>query len=69
MGLLSILDEDSNSSKAIDATFTNKIKQHLSSNLRFSGEEGAFKIHHYAGEVSWSKSSGITYIYINTFHN
>lgn len=51
MGLISMLDEGSNSSKATDVTFTNKTKRHLSSNSCFSVEKGAFKVRHYAGEV------------------
>lgn len=53
MGIISILDEGSKSSTATDVTFTNKIKRHLSSNLRFSCERGAFRVRHYAGEVQY----------------
>ncbi|XP_071692062.1 myosin-2-like isoform X2 [Rutidosis leptorrhynchoides] len=53
LGLISLLDETSSSSKATDVTFTNKIKRHLSSNSRVSSETGAFRIHHYAGEVQY----------------
>ncbi|CAH1428642.1 unnamed protein product [Lactuca virosa] len=53
MGLISMLDEGSNSSKATDVTFTNKTKRHLSSNSCFSVEKGAFKVRHYAGEVQY----------------
>ncbi|KAI7728977.1 hypothetical protein M8C21_025424 [Ambrosia artemisiifolia] len=56
MGLISILDEGSNSSKATDETFTDKIKQHLSSNSRFRCEKGTFRIHHCAGEVLYDAS-------------
>lgn len=53
-GLLSLLDAESNSSKATDLTFANKLKQHLSVNSRFKGERGrAFGIRHYAGEVGY----------------
>ncbi|XP_059662595.1 myosin-2-like [Cornus florida] len=52
IGLISLLDEESNFPKATDLTFANKLKQHLSSNPCFKGERGgAFRIHHYAGEV------------------
>ncbi|KAJ9568038.1 hypothetical protein OSB04_004004 [Centaurea solstitialis] len=53
MGIISILDEGSKSSTATDATFTNKIKRHLSSNECFSCERGAFRVRHYAGEVQY----------------
>ncbi|KAI3504463.1 hypothetical protein L1887_25944 [Cichorium endivia] len=53
MGLISILDEGSNSSKATDVTFTNKIKRHLSSNSCLNIERGTFKVRHYAGEVQY----------------
>ncbi|PKA63679.1 hypothetical protein AXF42_Ash016963 [Apostasia shenzhenica] len=52
LGLLSLLDEESNFPNATDLTFANKIHQHLSSNPCFKGEKDrAFRIHHYAGEV------------------
>ncbi|CAL5328974.1 unnamed protein product [Camellia sinensis] len=52
IGLISLLDEDSNFLKATDLTFANKFKQHLSRNPCFKGERGgAFGICHYAGEV------------------
>ncbi|CAL5341659.1 unnamed protein product [Camellia sinensis] len=52
IGLISLLDEDSNFPKATDLTFANKLKQHLSGNPCFKGERGgAFGICHYAGEV------------------
>ncbi|CAL5444053.1 unnamed protein product [Camellia sinensis] len=51
IGLISLLDEDSNFPKATDLTFANKLKQHLSGNPCFKGERGgAFGICHYAGE-------------------
>lgn len=52
LGLLSLLDEESTFPKATDLSFANKLKQHLSGNPGFKGEQdGAFKICHYAGEV------------------
>ncbi|KAJ7948588.1 myosin 2 [Quillaja saponaria] len=52
LGLLSLLDEESNFPKATDLTFANKLKQHLNSNPCFKGDRGrAFTIRHYAGEV------------------
>lgn len=54
LGVLSLLDEESNFPKATDLTFANKLKQHLSSNSCFKGERGrAFSIRHYAGEVPY----------------
>lgn len=54
LGLLSLLDEESNFPKATDLTFANKLKQHLGSNSCFKGERGrAFSVRHYAGEVSY----------------
>lgn len=54
LGLLSLLDEESNFPKASDLTFVNKLKQHLSSNPCLKGERGnAFSIRHYAGEVGF----------------
>ncbi|CAH8348628.1 unnamed protein product [Eruca vesicaria subsp. sativa] len=52
IGLLSLLDEESNFPKATDLTFANKLKQHLKINSCFKGERGrAFRVNHYAGEV------------------
>ena len=52
LGLLSLLDEESNFPKATDVTFADKLKQHLSSNPCFKGERvRMFSIRHYAGEV------------------
>ncbi|KAG6634503.1 myosin-2-like [Carya illinoinensis] len=52
LGLLSLLDEESNFPKATDLTFASKLKEHLNSNSCFKGERGgAFRICHYAGEV------------------
>ncbi|KAJ0765749.1 putative myosin ATPase [Helianthus annuus] len=56
MGIISMLNECSNSSKATDETFTEKIKQHLSYNLCISCEEGAFRVRHYAREVQYDAS-------------
>ncbi|KAL6856068.1 hypothetical protein ACP4OV_018870 [Aristida adscensionis] len=54
LGLLSLLDEESTFPKATDLSFANKLKQQLSGNSCFKGEhEGAFKICHYAGEVTY----------------
>ncbi|KAM3384972.1 hypothetical protein ACQJBY_009114 [Aegilops geniculata] len=54
LGLLSLLDEESTFPKATDLSFANKLKQHLSGNPGFKGEQdGALKICHYAGEVSY----------------
>ncbi|XP_028807595.1 myosin-2 isoform X2 [Neltuma alba] len=51
-GILSLLDEESNSPKATDLTFANKLKQHLNANPCFKGERGrAFGVRHFAGEV------------------
>ncbi|KNA06986.1 hypothetical protein SOVF_176050 [Spinacia oleracea] len=52
LGLMSLLDEESNFPKATDLTFASKLEQHLSSNSSFKGgRDGAFSIHHYAGQV------------------
>ena len=54
LGILSLLDEESNFPKASDLTFANKLKQHLNANSCFKGERGrAFSVRHYAGEVSY----------------
>ncbi|KVH99137.1 IQ motif, EF-hand binding site-containing protein [Cynara cardunculus var. scolymus] len=50
---LDLFEKGSKSSTATDVTFTNKIKRHLSSNLRFSCERGVFRVRHYAGEVQY----------------
>uniref|UniRef100_A0A453BAD6 Myosin motor domain-containing protein n=1 Tax=Aegilops tauschii subsp. strangulata TaxID=200361 RepID=A0A453BAD6_AEGTS len=56
LGLLSLLDEESTFPKATDLSFANKLKQHLSGNPGFKGEQdGAFKICHYAGEAQLFK--------------
>ena len=56
LGLLSLLDEESNFPNATDLTLANKLKQHLSANSFFKGDRGrAFGVQHFAGEVSyWS---------------
>lgn len=52
IGVVSLLDEESNFPKATDTTFANKLKQHLKSNSCFKGERGrGFRVSHYAGEV------------------
>ncbi|CAH2077785.1 unnamed protein product [Thlaspi arvense] len=52
IGLVSLLDEESNFPKATDTTFANKLKQHLKANSCFKGERGqGFRVSHYAGEV------------------
>ncbi|XP_072950983.1 myosin-2-like [Typha angustifolia] len=57
LGLLSLLDEESNFPKATDLTFASKLKQHLSGNPCFKGERDcAFQIFHYAGEVMYDTS-------------
>lgn len=59
LGLLSLLDEESNFPNATDLTFANKLKQHLSCNPCFKAERGrTFVIHHYAGEVSYAFCRG-----------
>ncbi|KAH1218503.1 Myosin-2 [Glycine max] len=51
LGLLSLLDEESNFPRASDLTLANKLKQHLHANPCFKGERGrAFSVCHYAGE-------------------
>ncbi|KAG7545982.1 Myosin head motor domain [Arabidopsis suecica] len=55
IGLVSLLDEESNFPKATDTTFANKLKQHLNANSCFKGERGrGFRIKHYAGEVLYN---------------
>ncbi|XP_074370056.1 myosin-2-like [Apium graveolens] len=55
IGLISLLDEESNFPKGSDLTFANKLKQHLSDNPCFKEERGgAFSIRHYAGEVLYN---------------
>lgn len=58
LGLLSLLDEESNFPKASDLTFASKLKQHLNTNSCFKGERGrAFRVRHYAGEVCYCSIS------------
>lgn len=53
LGVLALLDEELNFTKATDLTFANKLKQHFKSQPHFKGERGrAFGVRHYAGEVS-----------------
>lgn len=53
IGLLSLLDEESNFPRATDQTLANKLRQHMHTNPCFKGERGrAFSVCHYAGEVS-----------------
>ncbi|WZY69758.1 hypothetical protein YC2023_001998 [Brassica napus] len=53
IGLVSLLDEESNFPKATDTTFANKLKHHLKANSCFRGERRGhgFRVSHYAGEV------------------
>ncbi|XP_039040957.1 myosin-2-like [Hibiscus syriacus] len=52
LGILSLLDEESNFPNATDFTLASKLKQHLHSNSYFKGDRGrAFGIRHFAGEV------------------
>ncbi|KAK4796631.1 hypothetical protein SAY86_028957 [Trapa natans] len=57
LGILSLLDEESNFPKATDLTFADKLKHHLSANPCFRGErDGSFSLCHYAGEVLYDTS-------------
>ncbi|XP_009589781.1 myosin-2-like isoform X2 [Nicotiana tomentosiformis] len=56
IGLISLLDEESNFHKATDLTFANKLKQHLKANPCYIGDREEFGIHHYAGEVIYDTS-------------
>ncbi|KAM7251120.1 hypothetical protein ACFE04_023003 [Oxalis oulophora] len=57
LGLISLLDEESNFPKATDLTFADKVEQHLSQNTCFKGERGtAFTVSHYAGQVIYDTS-------------
>ncbi|XP_012443648.2 myosin-2 isoform X1 [Gossypium raimondii] len=52
LGILSLLDEESNAPNSTDFTLANKLKQHLNSNSYFKGDRGrAFGVLHFAGEV------------------
>uniref|UniRef100_A0A803MH59 Myosin motor domain-containing protein n=1 Tax=Chenopodium quinoa TaxID=63459 RepID=A0A803MH59_CHEQI len=54
LGLLSLLDEESNFPKATDLSFANKLEEHLNSNFCFKGgRDGSFSIRHYAGQVHY----------------
>ncbi|XP_021758722.1 myosin-2-like [Chenopodium quinoa] len=57
LGLLSLLDEESNFPKATDLSFANKLDEHLNSNSCFKGgRDGSFSIRHYAGQVLYDTS-------------
>ncbi|KAJ8443459.1 hypothetical protein Cgig2_026246 [Carnegiea gigantea] len=57
LGVLSLLDEESNFPKATDLTFANKLEQYLKSNSCFKGGRGGtFSICHYAGQVLYDTS-------------
>ncbi|WJX73410.1 Myosin-2, variant 3 [Trifolium repens] len=57
IGLLSLLDEESNFPRATDLTLANKLKQHLQTNPCFKGDWGrGFSVCHYAGEVLYDTS-------------
>ncbi|KAL4335923.1 hypothetical protein GQ457_07G014070 [Hibiscus cannabinus] len=52
LGLLSLLDEESNLPNSTDFTLANKLRQQLNSNSHFRGDRGrAFGVRHFAGEV------------------
>ncbi|XP_009603975.1 myosin-2-like isoform X2 [Nicotiana tomentosiformis] len=53
IGLISLLNEESNSLKATDLTFASKLQQHIKSDPCFKGEREEFRIRHYAGEVTY----------------
>ncbi|KAF1897306.1 hypothetical protein Lal_00035009 [Lupinus albus] len=68
LGLLSLLDEESNLPKASDLTFANKLKQHLDANPCFKRERGrAFCVRHYTGEF-FSKAFCQTQKQSNSIH-
>ncbi|XP_073143264.1 myosin-2-like isoform X2 [Henckelia pumila] len=51
-GIISLLDEESNSLNATALTFASKLKQHLNTHNCFKGDrDGAFRVHHSCGEV------------------
>ncbi|KAK4369123.1 hypothetical protein RND71_012915 [Anisodus tanguticus] len=56
-GLISLLNEESNSPKSTHLTFASKIKQHIKSNPCFKSEREEFCIRHYAGEVTYDATS------------
>ncbi|KAM3222696.1 myosin-2 isoform X2 [Capsicum annuum] len=53
IGLISLLNEESNSVKATGLTFACKLKQHIKSSPCFKSEKEEFCIRHYAGEVRY----------------
>ncbi|KAL3333426.1 hypothetical protein AABB24_033477 [Solanum stoloniferum] len=53
IGLISLLNEESNSLNATDLTFACKLKQHIKSSPCFKSEREEFCIRHYAGEVTY----------------
>ncbi|KAK6785502.1 hypothetical protein RDI58_018957 [Solanum bulbocastanum] len=53
IGLISLLNEESNSLNATDLTFACKLKQHIKSSPCFKSEREEFCIRHYAGEVNY----------------
>ncbi|XP_060191104.1 myosin-2-like isoform X2 [Lycium barbarum] len=53
IGLISLLNEESNSLKATDLTFASKLKQEIKTNPCFKSEREGFSIRHYAGEVTY----------------
>ncbi|CAN4104137.1 unnamed protein product [Withania somnifera] len=55
-GLISLLNEESNSPKATDLTFAYKLKQHIKSSPCFKSEREEFCIRHCAGEVTYDAS-------------
>ncbi|KAL3325551.1 hypothetical protein AABB24_036670 [Solanum stoloniferum] len=56
IGIISLLDEESNFDKATDLAFANKLKQHLKANPCYRGDREEFGIRHYAGEVIYDTS-------------
>ncbi|XP_055807191.1 myosin-2-like isoform X2 [Solanum dulcamara] len=56
IGIISLLDEESNFHKATDLAFANKIKQHLKAKPCYRGDREDFGIRHYAGEVIYDTS-------------
>ncbi|XP_059283705.1 myosin-2 [Lycium ferocissimum] len=53
IGLISLLNEESNSLKATDLTFASKLEQEIRTNPCFKSEREGFSIRHYAGEVTY----------------
>ncbi|CAN1239207.1 VIII-2 [Linum grandiflorum] len=52
IGLLSLLDEESNFPNSTDLTLVNKLNKHLNGNPSYKSQRGrAFGVRHYAGEV------------------